>query len=816
MTVIKPLDIKYAFFTTFSVLIVIATYFITVHYGTISWNKEMIALVKKAAFLGPLLWLVTIRLSFFKAVSLFVVAICIVTGFTAAILGVVVFWGICWGLGYSVITLLKPKIKATQSGINPSNILVSETLVTGYIVMSLLLTALAYTPYNTSLHYFFIFLTPVAYGLSRSYKEKALLQSPVSSLIDDPLSKKLLLLPLCFTLSLLLLFALLPDLGSDSIAAYRSIIMELMHQGRFNYDPETSSIRLLTLSGLWPQSFAAIISGEYVSAKLLNFSILILACVVAFDLSEDKRSMALSLAALLSIPMMADLTNSAFYDNNVFFLMTGALFFIVKLSEAYGKSETSSLPISRQALYYNLVLGGLLGLLILTKYTTLYIAPMIALLVMVSLIHKTSLKSNIANSVKASLIIATVITVIWGTFLLFVYQQSGNPLFPYYNDVFKSDYFAHAPKYSPHKGYTSFHLLWDITFKTTTYSGTADVRNGALGLIALLWTFSSLFFLLFYKRLKNTVSRLPLICLIAFIAGLVLISALQNSPRYLVILFPFLLLPMTLQFKTMGNTLAGVFVISFMAMHMFLLPHMGWAIISADGIFKRNHPNIIEAYRPLRTVSDELSDRYGVSGNALFLHGGDAGFIGRSYIDNWYDDRTDIRLAALDYASPEAVKTFLQARKIDAVIVSKSWFLKLKKESNTQILKTFTDLSETTKTTGGIRVYHMTPETAFPAPIIIPEDTFLKAHTIFNANNISDVKFEFDYRCEKVNAFRFITVKPSGEWAHYQSFIPNCDGEQNKFELSKRNLNPNRRYILTTAPAQGSEFEIISGKIYKR
>lgn len=797
---------KYNLYVSIVCLILIACTMVFSSSNTFTWSVEHKNLVKFSCILTGLFvaFLSLFKMKFCTSIVIFVCLVCIIMGFTASLAGVALFWLVCWSIGYSLVYAFHNYIIETGRKDD-----ISAHLITGYIVFTLVLTVLAYTPYNTTLTYGLLCFVPVIFAVTKTIEYKYDNENVTLSRPKFNFSSLFFSLPLNFALCMLLTLTLLPDLGSDAVNSYRSIINELVKKGSFNYNPEVSSIRLLSLSGIWPHSFAAIMSGEYESAKLLNYSILLATAFIAFDInkaSHESTSIKLALAILLTVPIMHHITNSAFYDNTMMFLVVGLIYITEKLKHTISMDKAT---FSFGVIYYAILLGLLSTVLILTKYTTVFVIPVIAVYILFRLYNK----NRIMTFLKVVIIIVVIVSVLWGGFLYFVYLKTGNPIFPYYNDIFLSKYYGTQVNKSPHPGYLSIRMLWDITFETSSYS--AGSRNGVFGVIAVVWLVTSAFFLKFRKSLEPRQFKIVGLNLVCFLLGVILMSALQNNVRYLVLLFPFLLTPLVIKFEMIGRVNALIITMSVVAIHLFLFPHFSWNLINTNGVFKNNHTEIISAYRPDISVSDKLSDMYGTSGRVMFFNS-NAGFTGRAFINSWYDYNTATALKTLDYKNESDVVNLLKSNKIDAVVVSKDKMHSMLMGRGAHLLEAIEKNTKYKDNIGGVTVFHLKQELALNAENSLNFEVKTKQFVLFSLENVADVEVNLEYICSESTSFRFIIVKPSGKWYYAKSYYPKCNGGIEKMEFSYRDLNPEYRKIFMVLPRENSEFKLMDGKLYSR
>lgn len=101
--------------------------------------------------------------------------------------------------------------------------------------------------------------------------------------------------------------------------------------------------------------------------------------------------------------------------------------------------------------------------------------------------------------------------------------KTGNPVFPYFNGVFKSQYFKPENFVDRNwTGHLNWDLPWDLTYHTIKFSQTVD---GSAGLYIIFMVAAALGFFSIKKRLSYA--------LIPFFLGIVYVLAVAVQIQYL-------------------------------------------------------------------------------------------------------------------------------------------------------------------------------------------------------------------------------------------------------------------------------------------
>jgi hypothetical protein len=336
----------------------------------------------------------------------------------AAVAAVVLVFASAWSIG----DLLLRRGRQFQSG------LVDEVvqMAVGLAVLSWLLSLLALVPFANPATYFALQAIPLLFN-GRSFiaamRERALLRFRRPGLAEFALT-----VALGNLLLVLLLAALLP-VGSDALSHHLALIAYLRNFGSWHFDLERSLLALMPLAGDFVYAAPFMLAGEY-AAKLANFGCFLLLLGLVYGWVRETASRSLALLATLcaaASPLALMETNSLFIENPWALFLIASLGTITRLRDRPDPA--------------NLYAGAItFGGAIATKMLALAAAPVIAIALVGVMRHEVRLRVHLARAVALGLLVAIPPYAI-------ALIKSGNPIFPFFNTLFKSPHFDSFPTF---------------------------------------------------------------------------------------------------------------------------------------------------------------------------------------------------------------------------------------------------------------------------------------------------------------------------------------------------------------------------------
>jgi len=455
------------------------------------------------------------------------------------------------------------------------------------------------------------------------------------------------------------LMSLLPELGSDARAAYQGYFEHLRVHGEWHQAPWRAAWGLQPLGGLHLAGSAYLMAGE-AGARALNVCQAGLyaagAAVIAHAIAGSRVAGAAAGAITITTPVLLKLSGDFYYDNAVAMFVTGAA---AALALALRTRRVSG----RDACFiaFGICLAGAAA----TKNSAwvisafLYALAMITTLVRYKSPTRSMLVATASSAVAMSLLLVPVIVA--------AYLLTGNPVFPYYNQIFLSDFYPPNQHRTPHEGFASPYLLVRLVFDTQSISS-HDLR-GSLGAGLLLSLPAAA--AVFARRM-----RVWLIVLLGLVATLATLTALQNDLRLLWPVFPALLavatgivLAITAAQPT-AHRMAGIALSALCALQLLLLPtgsyHLAqYNVFQAIGVEARSQLARFEATE--NTINAMLDGLSPVPQRRLFLSTsiGPSGAL--NFEDGWYT--VNARNYLHRARSEEHFVTALQTLAPDVVVI---------------------------------------------------------------------------------------------------------------------------------------------------
>jgi hypothetical protein len=424
---------------------------------------------------------------------------------------------------------------------------------------------------------------------------------------------------LLYVLGAQFLMSLKPEVSADGIAMHLVVPMHMAAHHGWHFDVSQVSWAVMPMTAEWCYSTLYLLGGEF-AAKLLPFACLCLSCALIVLLCRRlvSRAAALLIAAVFAATPAVQLITGAMFPDMLWatFLLAAAVL-VVDWTES---RETAVLPVA----------GILFGAAMATKLIAIaFVAPSLLWILVLCFSPKRGIdRRNLAALAQAAVLCAIIGAPPYAT----AWVKTGNPVFPYFNDVFRSPHYAVTPDWEDPRWQTRFswHVPFDITFRSSRF---LESQNGALG---VSWLF---LLLLFLTAPRSMFSRQVVGALLVASFFFLFTWSRASYLRYLIPAFPLLLFAFAGYLRALRReqpnlyrTVLGMTVLTVFC-GTFLLPSSGYwhkDFCLNPLKFRAEAAQYIEQAAPARVMVDYLN-RTAPGEPAAFFWIGIAGLVGRPY-----------------------------------------------------------------------------------------------------------------------------------------------------------------------------------------
>jgi hypothetical protein len=465
---------------------------------------------------------------------------------------------------------------------------------------------------------------------------------------------------ICVTALTHFMLALMPEVGHDALAMHLFIPGHLATRHQWGFDVSTYVWAVMPMMGDWIFSIAYMLAGE-TAARLTNVGfIFLLACLVR-DLVEWAGGSAKGAkwAALLFLVTPLTLTeSSSLFIESVWaaFVVAGALA-VFKLCDQNGQPRLH-LPTA----------GILLGGAFAAKAITFTFFPVLLLW------SVWRYRTWFHRGAILPLLISIFLIIAIGIIPYFTaWYLTGNPVFPFFNQVFKSPLWLAVAFQAPDvfgKG-----LRWDAIYQATFHTERfLEGRPGAPGFQWLLLFFPALLMLLISQRRK---------AILLFAVAVLWIALTFHSITYLRYIFPAFALVaagigVAMSCAKLGNSYGKG-----------ILSVLGWVVVILNCAFFKSgtyygHLSLESLLSPSARqsyIGRQLPIRHAVelvnslnvrrTAVAVFSSPLTAGLTADALYPNWYNYQFQAKVTQA--LSPEQIARLLLDHNVDFVILDNQW-----------------------------------------------------------------------------------------------------------------------------------------------
>ena len=454
--------------------------------------------------------------------------------------------------------------------------------------------------------------------------------------------------------------ALMPEVGHDALAMHLFIPGHLAHRQEWGFDVTTYVWAVMPMMGDWIFSIGYMLAGE-TAARMINVGFIFVLGWLIRDMvvwaGGNAAGARWAVLLFLTTPLTFTESSSLFIESVwASFVIAGSLSLFKFLQS--DKDQSIHLPVA----------GFLLGGALAAKAVTFTILPI--LLIFMVLRGRIWMRWSLVGSVAFGLVVFLAVGAIpYAT----AWNLTGNPVFPFFNQIFKSPFWPAVAFEAPaifEKG-VSWDVLYQITFHTEKF---LESKPGASGFQWLLLFFPALLALLLSGRNRAAV----------LLSAAVLFSILTfQSIAYLRYVFP----SFALLAAGIGVALSTELTYSVFARRSLFIT--GWAVVALNLIFFQSgtyygdlslqplaSSSGREAYLnsrlPIRNAV-ELTNRLNVGRTpvAVFSSPLIGGMNGDALLPNWYNYQFQTLVS--EAQSSKAVTQLLLGKGVVYVILDGNW-----------------------------------------------------------------------------------------------------------------------------------------------
>lgn len=266
--------------------------------------------------------------------------------------------------------------------------------------------------------------------------------------------------------------ALMPEVGHDALAMHLFIPGHLAHRQEWGFDVTTYVWAVMPMMGDWIFSIGYMLAGE-TAARMINVGFIFVLGWLIRDMvvwaGGNAAGARWAVLLFLTTPLTFTESSSLFIESVwASFVIAGSLSLFKFLQS--DKDQNIHLPVA----------GFLLGGALAAKAVTFTILPI--LLIFMVLRGRIWMRWSLVGSVAFGLVVFFAVGAIpYAT----AWHLTGNPVFPFFNQIFKSPFWLAAAFEAPaifEKG-VSWDVLYQVTFHTEKF---LESKPGAPGFQWLL------------------------------------------------------------------------------------------------------------------------------------------------------------------------------------------------------------------------------------------------------------------------------------------------------------------------------------------
>lgn len=327
---------------------------------------------------------------------------------------------------------------------------------------------------NYNLIYFIFLSLPVlvSYFLDRKLLDHAYFASQFRNLAQPKSNTKFLDLLISTFIFLYFFVALMPELGWDALWQHLFVASYVNSHHFWSFDPSLYVLSVIPMLGDWYFTLGYLLAGE-VGSRLMNFTFIISILLILRDfvlyIKGDDAAVKWAILFFLITPLTFTEGTTLFVEIVWATFVLSAVLFFLKFCEDYKKNGS-----------YFYLSSFLLGLAMNAKLITIFFLPPLLLL----LIYNYRVFKNLTTR---DFIGPIILFVLIGSFpYLNAWIIAKNPIFPFYNEFFRSPYYPPV-NFSDSRWPPTFSL--DLPFKMTFESNKFIESSPGSSALGFQWVF---------------------------------------------------------------------------------------------------------------------------------------------------------------------------------------------------------------------------------------------------------------------------------------------------------------------------------------
>ncbi|MDB5988728.1 MAG: hypothetical protein JWQ10_131 [Herbaspirillum sp.] len=314
--------------------------------------------------------------------------------------------------------------------------------------------------------------------------------------------------------TLVLMVTMLPDIGHDALSMHLNIPARILESKLWKFDVTQYTWAVEPMGANWLLVPSYFLGGEQ-GARLMSSSFLFATAWLSYRMMKHRVGSLAALtvpAILLTLPLTLMIASSVFVESALGF------YFLICFAELIGTTNVTN------GRWF--VMGVTAGYACAIK---LLGAPIIPLLLAGAWIRsRTGKFQSVTFAVVAIAVIAFFVCGLPP--YLVAYWKTGNPFFPFYNDIFHSPFFSTGSVFGNGRGFSnpmyekplSIQLFWDAVISSKGFGESA--ANGAVGIVLLIFFPLSVLSAIVHRRWAM---------LTAIMAAMFYVVLVFNSQAYL-------------------------------------------------------------------------------------------------------------------------------------------------------------------------------------------------------------------------------------------------------------------------------------------